>query len=171
MAFQFLTFAQVWSLLLLFIQSANGQDGCKEVNQKAGSSMGNWACSGGSGQDSQGGQNTYFVPQSDDGVSKRALLGNNSWIPSEFRYQVSPYLKTAATLRSCSGSVVTTYDTENSNLYGRGQTVVSQRDLDYSCCNTNLTEPIRLFSGLGRSVTVIEEDIFFPGGVIHITDG
>ena len=166
------TFVQAWSLLLLLIQSANGQDGCKEVKGKAGSTMSNWVCSGESGQDSQGAKHTYFVPQTDDGPSKRALWSNNSWIPSEFRYQVSPYLKTATALRSCSGSAVTTYDTENSNLYGsRGQTVISQRDLDYSYCDTNLTEPIRLLSGLGRSVTIIEEDIFFPGGVIHITDG
>jgi hypothetical protein len=96
---------------------------------------------------------------------------NMSSFEAEFPYQVSPYFKTAATLRACSGSVVTTYDTKDANLNGRGQTVVSQRNQHGSCCNNGTQQPIRLFSGLGDSVNVIEEDIFFPGGVMHITDG
>ena len=166
---QFSTFVRVWLSLFLFFRGTNGQSGCETVGQSAGSTMGTWTCSGG-GQN-PGGQNTYFVPQNDENLSKRSLWTNNSWIPSEFRYQVSPYLKTAATLRACSGSVVTTYNTADSNLYGRGQSVVSQRYPDHSCCDTDSKEPIRLFSGFGRSVTIIKEDICFPGGIIHITDG
>lgn len=158
------------SFFFLF-QCSSGQAGCEKVDQEAGSGMANWfngVCPD-SGQNS--GQATYIIPQDDTKASKRSIWNNNSWIPPEFRYQVSPYLKTAATLRACSGSAVTTYDTENANLYGRGQNFVSQRNPDHSCCDTDSKEPIRLFSGFGRSVTVIEEDIFFPGGVIHITDG
>jgi len=104
---------------------------------------------------------------------KRAVLdpvdrNNVTWPAEGYSYQVSPYFKPAAVLRECSGSVVTSFDTIHANLNGRGQTWVSQRNYSTPCC-TNST-PIRLFSGGGAISTVIQADIFFPGGVLHIVD-
>jgi hypothetical protein len=132
-----------------------------------------WACQGISGD----GHVTIFAAQSDgtsgssDGsLSKREIWDNSSWIPAGYSYQVSPYFKPASVLRECSGSVITTYDTADANLNGRGQTVVSQQNQLESKCGNGTQGPITLYSGLGKSVKVIHEDIFFPGGVIHITD-
>jgi len=134
----------------------------------AGSKMSPALCGSGTGRNSNGtGSKTAFVPQSNGSKLKRQLVENQnlSLVIQEYPYQVSPYFKPAAVLRGCTGSIVTTYDTEDANLNGRGQTVVSQRQ---SCGSAG---PIELFSGLGRSVQVIEEDIYWEDWVIHITDG
>ncbi|QDS77288.1 hypothetical protein FKW77_004308 [Venturia effusa] len=93
---------------------------------------------------------------------------NATWPREEYAYQVSPYYKPAAVLRECSGSVVTSFDTIHANLEGRGQTWVSQRNYSEPCC-TNST-PIRLISGGGAVSIVLEADIPFPGGILHIVD-
>jgi hypothetical protein len=130
--------------------------------------MANTLCDSGTGGNMNGSDNgTAFVPRSNMMKLKRqsAQDQNFSLLIQEYAYQISPYFKPAAVLRACTGSIVTTYDTEDANLNGRGQTVVSQRR---SC---GAAGPIELYSGLGRSVQVIEEDIFWDGWVIHITDG
>jgi hypothetical protein len=138
---------------------------------------GTWACEG----LSRDGHVTIFAAQNDDNdstpsgsdngtLSKRDIWDNSSWIPAGYSYQVSPYYKPASVLRECSGSIVTTYDTTDANLNGRGQTVVSQRNQLESSCGNGTQGAITLYSGLGKSVKIIHEDIFFPGGVIHITD-
>lgn len=145
---------------------ARGED-CPPDAAAAGSSMGQWMCGSGGGLNANGSGDTYFLPPKKLSKVKRldfALeLQNQSFIPPEYRYQVSPYFKPAAVLRGCTGSIVTTYDTADANLDGRGQTVVSQRQ-----CSSD--GPIRMVSGLGNVVQVLQEDIYFPGGVIHITD-
>lgn len=138
---------------------------CPSDVGKAGSEMGQALCKSGGGGNANG-TGTAFVPQDAATIMKRqnGQIQNFSSIIEKYPYQLSPYFKPAAVLRGCTGSIVTTYDTEDANLNGRGQTVVSQRK---SCSSTS---PIQLFSGLGRSVQVIEEDIYFDGWVIHITD-
>jgi hypothetical protein len=135
----------------------------------AGSELAEWckelACSSPTPADNSTGTTVIAVNKD---KTKRSVWDNSSWIPSDYQYQVSPYYKPAAVLRACSGSVVTTYDTVHANLNGRGQSFVSQRNLSGPCCANS--DPIRLFSGRGDNVTIIKEDIFFPGGVIHIAD-
>jgi len=94
---------------------------------------------------------------------------NESSIPKSLLYQFSPYYKPAAVLKSGTGSVVTTLDIFNSNFGTvRGQSVISQRNTTGGACP--VSDPIKLFSGFGDRATVLKEDIFFDGGVIHITD-
>lgn len=93
---------------------------------------------------------------------------NTTWPREGYSYQVSPYYKPAAVLRECSGSIVTSFDTIHANLEGRGQTWVSQRNYSEACC-TNST-PIRLISGGGAVSTILQADIPFPGGILHIVD-
>jgi hypothetical protein len=158
--------------ILLFVGSTYA-DYCTSAdpNITMSSNTQEWGCSG----PSTGGQQvTIYLPandsSSDGSPTKRDIWDNSSWIPAGFSYQVSPYFKPAAVLRQCSGSVITTYDTKDANLNGRGQTVVSQR-AESNCSANGPQDPIMLYSGLGNVVKIIKEDIFFPGGVIHITDG
>jgi len=139
---------------------------CQNDISKIGNDMSQAICDNGGGGNANG-TGTIFLPDQEPMRRKRqnGQSQNFSLLIQEYPYQISPYFKPAAVLRACTGSIVTTYDTEDANLNGRGQTVVSQRQ---SC---NSTGPIELFSGLGNSVQVVEEDIFFDGWVIHITSG
>jgi hypothetical protein len=113
------------------------------------------------------------TPVTGSNLKKRAAWdpidqNNVTWPPEGYAYMVSPFYKPAAVLRECSGSIVTSFDTIHANLNGRGQTWVSQRNLSEPCC-TNST-PIRILSGGGSVSTVIQADLYFPGGVLHIVD-
>jgi hypothetical protein len=125
---------------------------------------------------SESGGITVFATASDDGPpGKRSVwdsveFNNTVWPPPGFAYQVSPFYKPAAVLRECSGSVITTFDTLRANLDGRGQTVVSQRNLSASCSSSSC-EPIRIISGNDTAgVRILRPDIRFPGGILHIVD-
>jgi hypothetical protein len=88
----------------------------------------------------------------------------------QYLYQVSNQLLTAEILRGYTGSIIETLDTE-ANLGGGGQTVLTrgQRGVENACSNT--TAPIQLISGLGNAVTIVEEDIPFDGGILHVISG
>ncbi|KAL2846190.1 FAS1 domain-containing protein [Aspergillus pseudoustus] len=88
---------------------------------------------------------------------------------AQFLYQVSDQLVTAADLRGFTGSIIGTLGSEP-GLDGRGQVVLSQGQRASSgACNG--TAAIELFSGLGNSITILEEDIEFDGGILHIVSG
>ncbi|RDW75373.1 hypothetical protein BP6252_06515 [Coleophoma cylindrospora] len=154
-------------LVLLVLVSRSRADNPPCPTGLAGSSTSNLGCAIVAGRN-ENGTGTACVPAPlISGKRKRQnvdLLNITSFV-QEYPYQASPYFKPSAVLRGCTGSVVTTFDTEDANLAGRGQTVVSQRP---SCLST---VPIELVSGLGNSVHVIEEDIILDGWLIHITDG
>lgn len=132
--------------------------------------MATWSQECACGAPSGGSQTVIATP--DSSTSKRDIwdLDNTTWPRPGYTYQVSPYFKPAAVLRECTGSIVTSYDTIHANLNGRGQTFVSQRNNTSCVNNTCGAAQIRLYSGHGNFVTIIKEDIFFPGGVIHIAD-
>ena len=140
---------------------------CQSDILKVGNDMSQTVCDSGGGGNANGTGGTIFLPNQEPMRRKRqdGQFQNFSLLIQEYPYQISPYFKPAAVLRACTGSIVTTYDIEDANLNGRGQTVVSQRQ---SCSSTG---PIELFSGLGKSVQIIEEDIFFNGWLVHITNG
>lgn len=162
-----LIFNLIFYALILLHPGRVQSSACPSDVSKAGSDMSQSLCNSGGGGNENGTGGTIFVPRQEPTRRRRQDIQfqNFSLLIQEYPYQVSPYFKPAAVLRACTGSIVTTYDIEDANLNGRGQTVVSQRQ---SCGSTG---PIELFSGLGRSVQVVEEDIFFDGWVIHITDG
>ncbi|KAH0556188.1 hypothetical protein GP486_005883 [Trichoglossum hirsutum] len=115
---------------------------------------------------------TVFAPHDDGTNNKRAqtlalLLSRQNALSSKSLYQLSPELKTAAILRGRTGGIVETLDIVDANIGGRAQSVLSHGN---STCNVP-PAPIQLFSGLGNSVTIIEEDIPFAGGIIHIVSG
>ncbi|KAJ0419914.1 FAS1 domain-containing protein [Aspergillus carlsbadensis] len=88
---------------------------------------------------------------------------------AQYLYQASDQLLTAADLRGFTGSVIGTLGSE-STLGGRGQAILSQgQRAAAGACNG--TAPIELFSGLGNSITILEEDIEFEGGILHIVSG
>jgi hypothetical protein len=119
------------------------------------------------------GEGVTVIGTPNTALGKRAVWdpvdrNNVTWPRPDYSYQVSPYYKPAAVLRECSGSIVTSFDTTHANLNGRGQTWVSQRNYSAPCCADNT--PIRLFSGGGAVSTIIQADIRFPGGILHIVD-
>ncbi|KAL4917363.1 FAS1 domain-containing protein [Aspergillus aurantiobrunneus] len=115
------------------------------------------------------GRRTAFVP-SDDSFPSRAVR-QAGYGAEQYLYQVSDQLLTAASLRAFAGSIIESLDSD-ANLGGRGQAVLShgQRDTAVDACS-NTTAPIRLYSGLGNNVTILEEDIPFDGGILHIISG
>ncbi|KAL4864421.1 hypothetical protein BDV12DRAFT_201115 [Aspergillus spectabilis] len=113
------------------------------------------------------GRSTAFVP-TDDSFPSRAVR-QAGYSVEQYQYQVSNQFLTGASLRGFTGSIIETLDTD-ANLGGRGQAVLThgQRDGD-SCANASF--PIRLYSGLGEEVTILEEDIPWEGGIYHIISG
>jgi hypothetical protein len=109
---------------------------------------------------------TAFVVQ-DDSFRHRFIRQADD--TAQFLYQASDQRLTAADLRGFTGSVIGTLGSE-STLGGRGQAILShgQRHSAGAC---NSTAPINLYSGLGNSVTILEEDIEFEGGILHIVSG
>lgn len=112
----------------------------------------------------------------DDVFSKRdvAILRarQNSAFNKSLLYQISPEVVDAASLRAGTGSVVSTYYSQDTLLGGSTQRVLSHgmRDClaDGGVCGPSA--PIQMYSGLGDIVTILEEDIPFDGGVIHFSD-
>jgi hypothetical protein len=151
----------------LATQPTTTASSCLSKASQAGSHSDQWDCGNGGGGNTNGTNGTVIVPRSEPTKLKRQNLPiqNLSLFIQEHPYQASPYYKPAAVLRGCTGSIITTFDTEDANLNGRGQTVVSQRQ---SCGSTG---PIELFSGLGKSVQIVQEDLFIDGWLVHISDG
>ncbi|KAL4733159.1 FAS1 domain-containing protein [Aspergillus similis] len=114
------------------------------------------------------GGGTAFVPLDD--TFRMLALRRAGYSTGQYLYQVSNQLLTAEILRGFTGSIVETLDTE-ANLGGGGQTVLTrgQRGVENACSNT--TAPIQLISGLGNTVTIVEEDIPFDGGILHVVSG
>ncbi|KAL4931799.1 fasciclin domain-containing protein [Aspergillus undulatus] len=115
---------------------------------------------------------TAFVP-TDESFPER-LVRQDGYGVQQYLYQVTDQYLTAADLRASTGSVMETLDTD-ANLSGRGQAVLShgrreQSDVDIE---TNFTSapPVRLYSGLGNTVTILQEDIPYDGGILHIISG
>jgi hypothetical protein len=109
---------------------------------------------------------TAFVVQ-DDSFRHRFIRQADD--TAQFLYQASDQRLTAADLRGFTGSVIGTLGSE-STLGGRGQAILSQgQRASGGACNG--TAPIELFSGLGNGITILEEDIEFEGGIIHIVSG
>ncbi|CEL08705.1 hypothetical protein ASPCAL11850 [Aspergillus calidoustus] len=109
---------------------------------------------------------TVFAPPDD---SFRHRLIRQADVTAQYLYQGSDQLLTAADLRGFTGSLIGTLGSE-STLGGRGQAVLSQgQRASGGACNG--TSPIELFSGLGNSITILEEDIEFEGGILHIVSG
>lgn len=111
------------------------------------------------------GGRTAFVPVDDSFPARLARQTENE--TQQYLYQISDQFFTAADLRNSTGSVIESLNT-NGNLGGRGQAVISHGKRDDS---DGTTAPIGLFSGLGDNVTVVEENIPFDGGIIHIISG
>ncbi|KAL3430683.1 FAS1 domain-containing protein [Aspergillus tetrazonus] len=111
------------------------------------------------------GGRTAFVPLDD--TFRMLALRQAGYSTGQYLYQVSNQLLTAESLRGYTGSIIETLDTE-ANLGGGGQTVLTrgQRGVENACSNT--TAPIKLISGLGNAVTIVEEDIPFDGGILHV---
>lgn len=111
------------------------------------------------------GGRTAFVP-ADDSFPARLARQTEDEI-QQYLYQVSDQLFTAADLRNSTGSVIESLNA-NANLGGRGQAVISpgRRGDSYDASSS-----IGLFSGLGNNVTIVEENIPFDGGIIHIISG
>jgi len=137
-----------------------------------------------------GGVKTAFVPSDDSFPPDKAkalalLLARQDTLDPQLLYQLSPKLVDAATLRGFTGSIVPSFDTQDANLGGRAQVVLShgERDNlvfggnsrrsvhDRNLCNDTTLAPIQLFSGMGNNVTIIKEDIPFDGGLLQITNG
>jgi hypothetical protein len=137
---------------------------------------------------------TAFVPSDDSFPPDQAkalvlLLARQDTLDHQFLYQLSPNLVDAATLRgftgNITGSIVPTFDTQDANLGGSAQVVLSHGERDNlvfggnsrrsvhgrSLCNDTTLAPIQLFSGMGNNVTIIKEDIPFDGGLLQITNG
>jgi hypothetical protein len=99
-------------------------------------------------------------------IVKRQVSGAPNW-----QYQISPHILPSRLLRSFTGNVIPTFDFQDAILNGRAQVALShgQRDAggDRGC---NSTDPIRLYSGLGNTATILVPDIPFNGGYIHIVD-
>lgn len=111
------------------------------------------------------GGRTAFVPVDDEFPTRRVRQTEDE--TQQYLYQVSDQLLTAADLRNSTGSVIESLSTK-ANLGGRGQAVISQGQRGDSY---DASSSIGLFSGLGNNVTIVEEDIPFEGGVIHIISG
>ncbi len=111
------------------------------------------------------GGRTAFVPVDDSFPARLARQTENE--TQQYLYQISDQFFTAADLRNSTGSVIESLNT-NGNLGGRGQAVISHGQRGDS---DGTTAPIGLFSGLGDNVTVVEENIPFDGGIIHIISG
>ncbi|OCL08892.1 FAS1 domain-containing protein [Glonium stellatum] len=121
---------------------------------------------------------TLFAPAdaATPSISQKALhllMARQSIISQPYLYQIAPYLIDAATMRGFTGCIVQTLDNYSVDLDGRPQVVLShgQRDSinasQSSCSGT--PSPIHIFSGIGN-VTIAKEDIYFEGGIMHITD-
>ncbi|KAL3477305.1 FAS1 domain-containing protein [Aspergillus californicus] len=115
----------------------------------------------------RGGRSLY-VPHDDSFPSRKARQAAID--AGQYLYQVSDTLLTAEDLRGSTGSIIETLDTET-NLGGRGQAVLSHGQRDIPAASSNTSFPIQLFSGLGNNVTILQEDIQFDGGIIHIVSG
>ncbi|OJI99440.1 hypothetical protein ASPVEDRAFT_515191 [Aspergillus versicolor CBS 583.65] len=111
------------------------------------------------------GGRTAFVPVDDEFPTRRVRQTEDE--TQQYLYQVSDQLLTAADLRNSTGSVIESLST-NANLGGRGQAVISQGQRGDSY---DADSSIGLFSGLGNNVTIVEQDIPFNGGIIHIISG
>ena len=137
---------------------------------------------------------TIFAPKDTSPFPSRLKERQNGGlanIEAQWRYQLSPDFKDAATLRGFTGSIVSTFESSNALLGGASQSIVShgQRDASAGLLSTpsNITRrsdpflqsrdvctssaPIHLFSGFGNNVTILQENIPFDGGIIHIVDG
>jgi len=118
------------------------------------------------------GTGTWFVPP-DPNFTKRdpdsivALLVRQAASNHNYLYQWSPYIIYAAQMRAYTGAIIPTHYTADAILDGRAQSVLShgERDVNGGC---NSTAPIHLFSGRGNNVTILQEDIPFQGGLIHL---
>ncbi|KAF2494955.1 FAS1 domain-containing protein [Lophium mytilinum] len=141
---------------------------------------------GAGGGENSGGAQTAWIPTDgstppDEAVAK-FLMARQAGLSSQYLYQLSPNLVDSAALRGFTGSLVPTLDTQDANLGGSAQVFLSHGERDTlstttrrslherSLC-TNATAPIHLFSGLGNSVTILQADIPFDGGILHVTDG
>ncbi|KAL5340001.1 hypothetical protein BJX70DRAFT_397240 [Aspergillus crustosus] len=87
----------------------------------------------------------------------------------QYQYQSSDQLLTAATLRAYTGSIVQPLNIY-ADLGGPGQVVLTRGQRDGDTCGGS-PGPIRLYSGLGNEATIVEEDIPFDGGILHIITG
>ncbi|KAF7504443.1 hypothetical protein GJ744_002247 [Endocarpon pusillum] len=94
---------------------------------------------------------------------KEMLSLETDWLS----YHIFNELLPAATLRAGFGKTMISNNTV-ANLNGSRQVVISRPSSSgSSLCNN---ETIKLFSGLGDSATIVEEDIPFDYGLIHIID-
>ncbi|KAL4935556.1 FAS1 domain-containing protein [Aspergillus oleicola] len=116
------------------------------------------------------GRRTAFVPV-DESFPAR-LVRQDGIDVEQYLYQVTDQYLTAADLRASMGVVVETLDTD-ANLGGRGQAVLSHGRRENASIEVNVTStaPVRLYSGLGDNVTIVQEDIPFDGGILHIISG
>ena len=143
--------------------------------------------SGAGGGPNSGGGKTAWVPA--DGSAPPSfqkalhLMARQGSPSNQYLYQMSPNLVDSTAMRSLTGSIVQTFDTQDANLDGRPQVFLSHGERDSlastgnysqslrrrSLCTT--TSPIHLFSGMGNNVTILKADIPFNGGIMHITSG
>jgi hypothetical protein len=129
-------------------------------------------CSGAGGGPNPTGVKTHFAPRDDTtGSRKLALLARQQSLGTKYLYQMSPDQKDSATLKAFAGSIVSTYEMQN----GRAQSIITHGIRDdlaagLSLCNSSNT-PVQLFSGMGSNITILQADIPYQGGIIHITDG
>ncbi|KAL4797758.1 FAS1 domain-containing protein [Aspergillus venezuelensis] len=116
------------------------------------------------------GRRTAFVPVDESFPSR--FVRQADLDAEQYLYQVTDQYLTAADLRASTGVVVESLDT-SANLGGRGQAVLSHGRRENSSIEANVTStpPVRLYSGLGDNVTIVQEDIPFDGGILHIISG
>lgn len=142
---------------------------CKALGSGAGGGPGPSTHSGSSTSSS-----TLFAPTDPAGPTRlKALLARQNLLSSQDLYQISPYLIDAAAMRDLTGSTIQTLDNSSTLLNGRSQVVLSHGQRDSANASQALCgapSPIHLFSGGGDNVTIIKEDVYFDGGVLHVTD-
>lgn len=105
-----------------------------------------------------------------DTLGRRAVLNGSEALSLEedwFSYHIFNELLPAATLRAGFGKILISNNTV-ANLNCSRQVVISRPSPPGSSLCNNGT--IKLFSGLGDSATIVEEDIPFDYGLIHIID-
>lgn len=169
---------------------ASSTQDCKSVasSHEAGQYGKNFDCGAGGGDEAKGTGRTLFIPQDNSpppAVAKHRRMGRQDSLDAYYTYHQAPGIIDSTQLSSMSGAIVNTFYVEDAILDGNPQVVLSQGERDSifsnaqltprglnarALCNTS-TSPIHLYTGLGNNVTIVQADIPYDGGIIHITDG
>lgn len=130
---------------------------------------------------------TVFAP-SDDALNAANIHPNSFLKSRQTNYageaadsdvQVTHRLSSTYSLRQPRSAVIETFD-NNGNLGGSNISLPTDAQSEYgakkmkrglSGCDNNTMEPVKIFSGLGNTVSIIKEDIPYDHGLIQTTDG